>query len=58
MDFELTSANADDRDAARDMLPAHPGVTVIGDKGYIDVSSGYAIIGSGSAFSCNDGFFG
>jgi Transposase DDE domain len=35
VDFELTSANADDRDAARDMLPAHPGLTVIGDKGYI-----------------------
>ena len=34
VDFELTSANADDRDAARDMLPAHPGLTVIGDKGY------------------------
>ncbi|MBK9944221.1 MAG: IS982 family transposase [Kouleothrix sp.] len=35
VDFELTSANADDRDAARDMLPSHPGLTVIGDKGYI-----------------------
>jgi Transposase DDE domain len=35
VDFELTSANADDRDAARDLLPAHPGLTVIGDKGYI-----------------------
>lgn len=35
IDFELTSANADDRDAARDLLPAHPELTVIGDKGYI-----------------------
>ena len=38
VDFELTSANADDRDAARDMLPAHPGLTVIGDKGYISAA--------------------
>jgi hypothetical protein len=35
VDFELTSANADEREAARDMLEAHVGLTVIGDKGYI-----------------------
>jgi hypothetical protein len=29
VDFELTSANADDRDAARDMFPAHLGLTII-----------------------------
>ena len=38
VDFELTSANVDDREAARDMLPAHPGLTVVGDKGYISAA--------------------
>jgi hypothetical protein len=32
MNFELTSTNADDRDAARAMLPAHPGLPSLGTK--------------------------
>jgi hypothetical protein len=43
IDFELTSANADDRDAARDLLPAHPCLTVIGDKGYISAELAQAL---------------
>lgn len=43
IDFELTSANADDRDAARDLLPAHPSLTVIGDKGYISAELAQAL---------------
>ncbi len=43
IDFELTSANADDRDAARDLLPAHPHLTVIGDKGYISAELAEAL---------------
>ena len=35
LEFELSSADADERDAAQDMLPAHAGRTVIGDKGYV-----------------------
>jgi hypothetical protein len=35
LDFELTSANADERDAAEDMLPSHPGRTFLADKGYV-----------------------
>jgi len=35
LDFELTSANADERDAAEDLLPFHPGRTYLGDKGYV-----------------------
>jgi Transposase DDE domain len=35
LDFELTSANADERDAAEDLLPLHPGRTYLGDKGYV-----------------------
>src|SRR5262245_31485758 len=35
LDFELTSANADERDAARDLLEDKQDLTVIGDKGYI-----------------------
>src|SRR5206468_6404656 len=35
LDFELTAANADERDAAMDMLPAQTGRTFIGDKGYV-----------------------
>jgi len=37
LDFERTSANADARDAAEDLLPLHPGRTYLGDKG--DVSA-------------------
>ena len=35
LDFELTSANADERDAARDLLFDTRDLTVIGDKGFI-----------------------
>jgi Transposase DDE domain len=35
VDFELTAANADERDVAEDLLPAHPGRTFFGDKGYV-----------------------
>jgi hypothetical protein len=35
LDFELTSADADERDAARDLLLDKRDLTVIGDKGFI-----------------------
>jgi len=35
LDFELTSANADERDAARDLLEDKRNLSVIGDKGYV-----------------------
>ena len=35
LDFELTSANADERDAARDLLHDKRDLIVIGDKGFI-----------------------
>lgn len=35
LDFELTAANADERDAAEDLLPLHPGRTYLSDKGYV-----------------------
>jgi hypothetical protein len=35
LDFELTSANADERDAARDLLYDKRDLVVIGDKGFI-----------------------
>ena len=35
LDFELTSANADERDAARDLLADKSDLVVIGDKGFI-----------------------
>src|SRR6476469_1072443 len=35
LDFELTSADADERDAARDLLFDKRDLTVIGDKGFI-----------------------
>jgi hypothetical protein len=38
LDFELTPANVDDRQAATDILTAHRGLTVIGDKAYIDAT--------------------
>jgi Transposase DDE domain len=36
IDFELMSANADERDAARDMLESKRDLTVIGDKGFVN----------------------
>lgn len=35
LDFELTAANADERDVAADLLPAYGGRTFLGDKGYV-----------------------
>lgn len=35
LDFELMSANADERDAARDLLETKRDLTVIGDKGFV-----------------------
>lgn len=35
LDFELISANADERDAARDLLETKRDLTVIGDKGFV-----------------------
>jgi hypothetical protein len=32
---ELTSANADERDAAEDLVPLHPGRTYLGDTGSV-----------------------
>jgi hypothetical protein len=38
LDFELTPANVDDREAATDILTVHYGLTLIGDKAYIDAT--------------------
>jgi hypothetical protein len=38
LDFELTSANADERDAARDLLYDKRDLLVIGDKGFISAA--------------------
>jgi len=35
LDFELTSSNADEREAAEDLLPLYPGRTFLADKGYV-----------------------
>lgn len=35
LDFELTAANADEREAAADMLPRQKGRKVVADKGYV-----------------------
>jgi hypothetical protein len=35
LDFELTAANADERNVAADMLPEQEGRTFLGDKGYV-----------------------
>ena len=38
VDFELTSANAHERDAAHDMLSLHASRTYIADKGYVSAA--------------------
>ena len=38
LDFELASANADERDIALEMLERHHDLEVLGDKGYVDKS--------------------
>jgi Transposase DDE domain len=35
LDFELTGATGDEREVAMDLLPAQPGRTFLGDKGYV-----------------------
>jgi len=40
IEFELTSANADEREAAQDMLAARHDLLVLGDKGYIKAALG------------------
>lgn len=35
VDFELTAADADEREAAEDMLVNHAGACFLGDKGYV-----------------------
>jgi hypothetical protein len=47
LDFELTAANADERDAAADMLPAHKGRTFLGDKGYVQAQLAAELATSG-----------
>lgn len=38
LDFELTAANTDEREAAEDLLPLHPGRIYLGDKGYVSAA--------------------
>ena len=45
--FELTSANADERDAAEDLLPLYPGRTFLGDKGYVSADLAERLRGYG-----------
>jgi len=47
LDFELMAANADERDAAEDLLPLHPGRTFIGDKGYVSADLAERLLGCG-----------
>ena len=47
LDFELTQANADERDAAADLLPSHPGRTFLGDKGYVQAQLAAELARSG-----------
>ena len=47
LDFELTAANADERDAAADMLPDQPGRTFLADKGYVQAQLADALAACG-----------
>lgn len=47
LDFELTAANADERDAAADMLPGQTGRTFLADKGYVQAQLAAALAGCG-----------
>jgi hypothetical protein len=47
LDFELTSANADERDVAADMLPDQTGRTFLADKGYVKVHLAEALAACG-----------
>jgi hypothetical protein len=47
LDFELTAANADERDAAEDLLPLHPGRTYLGDKGYVSAPLAERLLAQG-----------
>ena len=47
LDFELTAANADERDVAADMLPEQEGRTFLGDKGYVQAQLAEELTGCG-----------
>lgn len=47
LDFELTAANADEREAAADLLPAYRGRTFLGDKGYVQAQLAAELARSG-----------
>jgi len=47
LDFELTAANADERDVAEELLPLHPGRTFFGDKGYVDDDCAERLLANG-----------
>jgi IS5 family transposase len=47
LDFELMAANADERDAAEDLLPLYPGRTFLGDKGYVSADFAERLRGCG-----------
>jgi len=47
LDFELTSANADERDVAADLLPSQPGRTFLADKGYVQDELAQELLESG-----------
>jgi IS5 family transposase len=46
LDFELTAANADEREVALEMLEGHTGRTFLGDKGYVSASVAQELAGS------------
>lgn len=47
LDFALTAANADEREVAADLLPAYPGYTFLGDKGYVSAPLAEALATQG-----------
>lgn len=47
LDFELTAANADERDVAATMLPVYPGRTIFADKGYVSAPLADALAADG-----------
>lgn len=46
LDFELSAANLDERDAARDLLPAQSGRTFFADKGYVEAALAEELLSS------------
>lgn len=47
LDFELSAANADERDVAEDMLGQQPGRTFVGDKGYVSAPLAERLLAQG-----------